>query len=105
MKELLNKVWNWLKPKLQQLFMMTAKNVAKEVLDIINDAQNQALALEAVKQAATGGLKGNEAFDKALNALSEKLKADGKELSDCIKDTLVQNAYVVFKHGEECGDE
>ena len=101
MKELINKVWNWLKPKLQQLFMMTAKNVAKEVLDIINDAQNQTLAFEAVKQAAIGGLKGNEAFDAAFNALSDKLIADGKELSDSIKDTLVQNAYVVFKHSEE----
>ncbi len=97
-KETLSSLWRWLKPKLAKLFVLTATNVAQEVLDLINDAELQQKALAAVKAAAENGLKGNAAFDAAFNALTAELKAEGKELATNVTDTLIQNAYCVFKN-------
>lgn len=94
----LKSLWNWIRPKLTQLFTLTAKSIAQEVLALVNDAALQRLAYEAVKAAAEAGLKGNAAFDAAFAALTERLKAEGRELADNVKDTLVQNAYLVFKN-------
>ena len=94
----LKSLWNWLRPKLSALFTFTAKSVAQGVLDLLNDAQLQHLAYESVKAAAEGGLKGNEAFDAALEGLTTKLKSSGQELSTSLRETLVQNAYIVFKN-------
>lgn len=69
------------------------------MLDLVNDAALQRLAYEAVKVAAAAGLKGNAAFDAAFAALTDKLKAEGREFADTVKDTLAQNAYPVFKNG------
>ena len=97
----LKSLWNWIRPKLAQLFTLTAKSVAKEVLDLLNDAELQHLAYESVKAAAQNGLKGNEAFDAAFEALTVKLRAEGRELADNVKDTLIQNAYCVLKNATE----
>lgn len=94
----LKSLWNWLRPKLSALFTFTAKSVAQGVLDLLNDAQLQHLAYESVKAAAEGGLKGNEAFDAALEGLTTKLKSSGQELSTSLRETLVQNAYIVWKN-------
>ena len=91
-------LWSWLRPKLSALFTFTAKSVAQGVLDLLNDAQLQHLAYESVKAAAEGGLKGNEAFDAALEGLTTKLKSSGQELSTSLRETLVQNAYIVWKN-------
>ncbi len=98
LKDLFSGLWAWAKPKLAALFTLTAANVAREVLALVNDAALQRLAYEAVKAAAEAGLKGNAAFDAAFAALSDRLKAEGRELADNVKDTLVQNAYLVFKN-------
>ena len=66
------------------------------MLDLVNDAALQRLAYEAVKVAVAAGLKGNVAFA----ALTDALKSEGRELADTVKDTLVQNAYLVFKNGD-----
>ena len=97
----LKSLWNWIRPKLAQLFTLTAKSVAQEVLDLLNDPELQHLAYESVKAAAQNGLKGNEAFDAAFEALTVKLRAEGRELADNVKDTLIQNAYCVFKNAPE----
>ncbi len=94
----LKSLWSWLRPKLAALFTFTAKSVAQGVLDVLNDAELQHLAYESVKAAADGGLKGNEAFDAALEGLTTKLKSAGQELSTSIRETLVQNAYIVWKN-------
>lgn len=94
----LKTLWNWLRPKLSALFTFTARTVAKEVLDLLNDRDLQHLAYEAVKAAAQNGLKGNEAFDVALSALTVKLRTEGRDLSTSLRETLVQNAYIVFKN-------
>ena len=94
----LKSLWSWLRPKLSALFTFTAKSVAQGVLDPLNDAQLQHLAYESVKAAAEGGLKGNEAFDAALEGLTTKLKSAGQELSTSLRETLVQNAYIVWKN-------
>ena len=98
---LLKTLWNWLRPKLAALFTLTAKGVAKGVLDTLNDPELQHLAYAAVKAAAENGLKGNEAFDVALSALTVKLRQEGRELSTSLRETLVQNAYVVFRHAKD----
>ena len=94
----LKSLWNWLRPKLSALFTFTARSVAQGVLDLLNDAKLQHLAYESVKAAAEGGLKGNEAFDAALEGLTTKLKSAGQELSTSLRETLVQNAYIVWKN-------
>ena len=93
--------WDRLRPKPAQLFPLTARSVAKEVLDLLNDAELHHLAYESVKAAAQNGLKGNEAFDAAFEALTVKLRAEGRELADNVKDTLIQNAYCVLKNATE----
>lgn len=97
----LKSLWNWIRPKFAQLFTLTAKSVAQEVLDLLNDAELQHLAYDSVKAAAQNGLKGNAAFDAAFAALSDRLKAEGRELADNVKDTLIQNAYCVLKNASE----
>ncbi len=98
LKSALSALRSWLKPALAELFTLTAKNVASEVLDLINDPDLQHKALAAVQAAAAGGLKGNEAFDAAFAALTAELRAEGKELATNIRDTLIQNAYCVFRN-------
>lgn len=98
LKSALSALLSLLKPALAELYTLTAKNVATEVLDLINDPELQHKALAAVKAAAAGGLKGNDAFDAAFNALTAELKAEGKELATNVTDTLIQNAYCVFKN-------
>ena len=39
-----------------------------------------------------------EAFDAALEGLTTKLKSAGQELSTSLRETLVQNAYIVWKN-------
>lgn len=101
MREILSNFWSWLKPKLTALFTLTCKSIAKEVLDLLNDAELQQKALAAVKVAAASGLKGNAAFDLALDELRAELKAEGRVLADNLQDTLIQNAYCVFKNSQE----
>lgn len=98
LKSALSALWSWIKPALAELFVLTAKDVATEVLDLINDPDLQHKALAAVKAAAAGGLKGNEAFDAAVADLTDELRAEGKELATNVKDTLIQNAYCVFRN-------
>ncbi len=95
---ILKTIWNWLRPHLAQLFTFTCKTIASEVLDLINDKELQHKAYVAVKAAAEGGLKGNAAFDAAVAELTAELKAEGRELATNIKDTLVQNAYCVWRN-------
>ena len=97
----LKNLWDWLRPKLAQLFTLTAKSIAREVLDLLNDAELQHLAYDSVKAAAENGLKGNAAFDAAFEALTVKLRSEGRELADNVKDTLIQNAYCVFRNAPE----
>ena len=101
MKDILSNFWSWLKPKLTALFTLTCKSIAKEVLDLLNDAELQQKALTAVKVAAASGLRGSDAFDVALRELSAELRAEGRELAGNVKDTLIQNAYCVFKNSQE----
>ena len=101
MKDILSNFWSWLKPKLALLFTIACKTLAKEVLDLLNDAELQQKALTAVKVAAASGLKGNAAFDLALDELKAELKAEGRVLADNLQDTLIQNAYCVFKNSQE----
>lgn len=97
-KSALSALWSWLRPALAELFVLKAKNVASEVLDLINDPDLQHKALAAVQAAAAGGLKGNAAFDAAFDALTAELKQEGRELATNVTDTLIQNAYCVFKN-------
>lgn len=97
----LKQLWSWLAPKVRQLFVLTAAQVAAEVLDILNNETLQQQALAAVKAAAAGGLKGNDAFEDAAAHLRVTLAAEGRELKTNLIDTLIQNAYCVFKNGEE----
>ena len=97
----LKSLWDWLRPKLAQLFTLTAKSIAREILDLLNDAELQHLAYDSVKAAAENGLKGNDAFDAAFEALTVKLRSEGRELADNVKDTLIQNAYCVLKNATD----
>ena len=66
-----------------------------------NPSPRRSSTSSTVKAAAQNGLKGNEAFDAAFEALTVKLRSEGRELADNVKDTLIQNAYCVLKNATE----
>lgn len=98
------RLWNWLCGKVKQWWTLTAADIKKDVLELINDPDLQSKALACVKHAAENGLKGNRAFKQAFNELNKKLAEEGKELRTHIKDTLIQNAYTVLRNTNETNE-
>lgn len=98
---MLKKLWDWLCGKTRQLWTIVVRGATSELLEILNDAELQQAALEAVKSAAANGLNGNDAFAEASALLRQKISARGETLRDHLVDTLVQNAYAYLKNSIE----
>jgi hypothetical protein len=93
----MNTVLTWACKILSVAWKIIAPILTNKIQQFLNDKANQLAAKEAVIAAATEGLKDNEAFDKAANTLKESLLKSGKEASQLIIDTLIQNAYLSYK--------
>ena len=100
----LRDLWDWICGRARRLWTLVLEGVRSEALAILNDASIQAAALAAVKTAAKGGLKGNDAFDAAAATLRTALQARGIEARDNLVDTLVQVAYTTLKNSIEGGE-
>lgn len=92
-----DKILKFFKKAATALYSIVMPEVKKAVTDIINDAAVQEAAKEAVKAAATKGLKNNEALDDAVKTLKEAGIAAGQDAANTILKTVVQNAYCAIK--------
>lgn len=98
--------FSWFKKSAKQVFDLFMTGVVAGVSEFLNDPDNQALAVAAVKAAIDGGLRGESAWAAARDALVDQLKTSGKEASNTCIDTILQNAYCAVKYavaGEGCG--
>lgn len=87
----------------KKLLYIVYTDAKKSIADVLNDPVLQELALEAVKQAALSGLQGNDAWEKAFAAFSAAVKAKGRVIGTAMRETILQNVYVVFKFTEGNG--
>jgi len=78
-------------------------DIAKEELEKVNNSDIQRKAMDSVRVASRMGLKDGEARSNARAALVKKLQSDGREMSDCEIDTILQNAYFAFKKAKKKG--
>lgn len=92
--------WKWLWGKLKPIFCLTAERVAKDALAILNDAELQAAAREAVAAASQRCLDPDAAWVEARDAFLAILKTEGKMLKDSAVNALLEVAYYCFKNEE-----
>ena len=88
----------WFKTAAKKVFTLVMAGVEAGVSEFLNDPQNQALALAAVKAAIDKGLRGGDAWDTARAALMGQLAASGKQVANTMVDTILQNAYCAVKY-------
>jgi hypothetical protein len=88
----------WFKASAKKVFTLIMAGVEAGVTEFLNDPQNQALALAAVKAAIDKGLRGGDAWDTARAALTGQLAASGKQVANTVIDTILQNAYCAVKY-------
>ncbi len=92
------KVWRWFKKAAKKVYDVVMPGVVAGVSQFLNDPDNQAAAVAAVKAAIDGGLRGDDAWATARGVLVAQLQASGKEASNTIVDTVLQNAYCAVKY-------
>lgn len=99
-KKLLGFIWTGLK----SIFQLVCADANKTVIYIVNSPENQELAKQAVEAAISAGLKGEEAWDAAMQKLdagvikiSETYCVEGSALRNNIKDALLQLVYTMLK--------
>ena len=68
------------------------------IAGFLNDPQNQAVALAAVKAAIDQGFRGQDAWTAARAALEARLTASGRQVAGTVMDTILQNAYCAVKY-------
>lgn len=93
----LKSIWNWLCGKVRTLVDDLIAAIKDKILDIIEDRELLELCVDAIEAAIREGLTDEKAWVFARDKLVEGLKASGRELSDCMLDTALQNAYAAYK--------
>lgn len=96
--------FRWICGGAKKLFQVAINCIDEQITYVLNDPDNQALAVKAIEAAATKGLKGREAFDAALEVLKKgKLNTSttsfieaGKVPTNVLQ-TLVQLVYTCVK--------
>lgn len=91
--------WDWLLRKLKPIFAITADGITKEALAILNDAELQAAAKEAVLAAAERGLTGETARTDARETLMAILKKKGTSLKENAINLLIEAVLFCVKNG------
>jgi hypothetical protein len=84
----------------KKLVYVVWTSAKKEICDILNDKELQALALEAIRTAAKNKLKGEEAWNFAYAKFKEACVAKGINFGTAVLETVLQNVYLVFKFTE-----
>ena len=90
--------FSWFMKSSKKVFDVLMVGVRAGVVDFLNDEDNQALAVAAVKAAIDEGLRGEPAWASARDALVAQLKKSGQEASNTCIDTILQNAYCAVKY-------
>lgn len=88
----------WFRKAAKKVFSIALTGVKAGILEFLNDPENQALAVAAVKAAIDEGLRGDAAWVSARDALVAQLSSSGKEASNTCIDTILQNAYAAVKY-------
>jgi len=88
----------WFGKAAKKVFELALPGVEAGIAAFLNDPQNQALALAAVKAAVDKGLRGDDAWVTARAALEAQLAASGKRVANTMIDTILQNAYCAVKY-------
>lgn len=83
------------------LYEIIAPAVQSAALQFVNDSANQAAAIAAVKAAIDRGLKGDDAWSVARDALLQQLGESAWTIADNWLDTLLQSAYFAVKNAIE----
>jgi len=89
---------SWFSKAAGVLFQIVLPGVEAGVAGFLNDPQNQAVALAAVKAAVDRGLRGQDAWTAARAALESHLAASGRQAANTVIDTILQNAYCAVKY-------
>lgn len=92
------RMWKWFKTAAKRVYEVVMPGVVAGVTAFLNDEDNQAAAVSAVKAAIDGGLRGDQAWAAARDVLCDQLAKSGKEASDTMLDTILQNAYCAVKY-------
>ena len=80
------------------IYQIVAPAVRSAAVQFVNDPDNQAAAVVAVKAAINRGLKGDDAWDVARDALLQQLGESAWEIADNWLDTLLQSAYFAVRN-------
>lgn len=99
------KIWNWIVGVIKPIVKIVCNGLQETVLYVINDAENQAAAQAAIKEAAKVGLKGSDAFKFAISILikgkinlSPTAYIAGGKVPKNILETLIQLVYTCIKN-------
>lgn len=90
-------IWDWIVGKVRTFVDDLIVAIKDKVRDIIEDRELLTLCVDAIEAAIREGLTGDKAWVFARDKLVAGLKAKGRELSDCLLDTALQNAYAAYK--------
>jgi hypothetical protein len=94
----------WFKKAAKKVYELVMPGVIAGITAFLNDPDNQALAVAAVKAAIDQGLRGQNAWVTARDVLVAQLQKSGKEASTTVIDTILQNAYCVTKYSVASAD-
>jgi len=89
---------SWFEKAATTLFRIVLPGVEAGIAGFLNDPQNQAVALAAVKAAIDRGFRGQDAWTAARAALEARLTASGRQVAGTVMDTILQNAYCAVKY-------
>lgn len=100
-KRILHAIGIGIATAVKAIYEIIAPAVKSMALEFVNDQANQAAAVAAVKAAMARGLKGDEAWDVARDALLNQLGESAWQISANWLDTLLQSAYFTIKNQAE----
>lgn len=94
-------IWGAAAAVAKAVYEIVAPAVRSAALQFVNDPQNQAAAVAAVRAAMQRGLKGDAAWKVARDALLDQLGESAWSIADNWLDTLLQSAYFAVKNAVE----
>ena len=77
--------FSWFKKAAKKVYDLVMPGVIAGIAEFLNDPDNQALAVAAVKAAIDQGLRGQDAWVAARDALVVQLQQSGKDASNRLR--------------------